>query len=56
MEKMDFKFDTYQRASDGVTRLVSTIVIAAASVVVLSPVLQASAPAIAEVLARLLRR
>ncbi len=40
-EKLDFKFDTHQNASDQVTRLATTIVIAAAPVVVLAPVLQA---------------
>ncbi|MGF1517809.1 MAG: hypothetical protein ACFCVB_08405 [Nodosilinea sp.] len=36
----------YQTASDQVLRLATTIIIAAASVVTLSPVLQAVAPAI----------
>jgi len=43
---IDFKFDTYQNASDQAMRLATTIVIAAASVVILSPVLQAITPAI----------
>jgi len=46
VEKIDYKFDTYQKASDQVVRLATTIIIAAASVVILSPVLQAVAPAI----------
>jgi hypothetical protein len=47
IEKLDFKFDTYQKASDQVVRLATTIIVAAASVIILSPVLQSVAPAIA---------
>lgn len=46
LEKLEYKFDTYQKASDQVVRLATTIIIAAASVVILSPVLQAVAPVI----------
>lgn len=46
VEKLDYKFDTYQKASDQVFRLTTTIVVAAASVVVLTPVTQAFAPII----------
>jgi uncharacterized membrane protein YjjP (DUF1212 family) len=42
VEKIDYKFDTYQKASDQVVRLATTIIIAAASVFILSPALQAS--------------
>ncbi len=47
IQDSNYKFDTYQKASDQVVRLATTIVIAAASVVVLSPVLQAVASAVA---------
>ncbi|NJP11276.1 MAG: hypothetical protein HC866_18850 [Leptolyngbyaceae cyanobacterium RU_5_1] len=46
VEKIDYKFDTYQKASDQVVRLATTIVVAAASVVVLTPVFQAVGPLI----------
>lgn len=46
VEKLDYKFDTYQGASDQRVRLTTTIIVAAASVVILSPMLQAIAPAI----------
>lgn len=39
LEKLDYKFDTYRNASDKVERLATTVIIAAASVVVLSPLL-----------------
>ncbi len=43
VEKIDYKFDRYQKASDQVVRLA---IIAAASVFMLSPALQALAPVI----------
>lgn len=46
VEKLDYKFDTYQKGSDQVVRLATTIIIAAASVVILSPVLQAVVPVV----------
>lgn len=46
VEKIKYKFDTYQKASDGLVRLATTVVIAAASVAVLSPAFSALAPAI----------
>jgi hypothetical protein len=39
LEKLDYKFDTYRNASDKVERLATTVIIAAAFVVVLSPLL-----------------
>ncbi len=39
VEKLDYKFDTYQKVSDQVVRLATTIIVAAASVGILSPVL-----------------
>lgn len=47
LHDFNYKFDTYQKASDQVVRLAMTIVIAAASVVVLAPVLQTVASAVA---------
>jgi ferritin-like metal-binding protein YciE len=36
VEKLDYKFDTYQKGTDGMVRMATTIIIATASVVVLS--------------------
>lgn len=44
VEKLDYKFDTYQKASDQVMRLATTIVVAAASVIILSPLLHKASP------------
>ncbi|HIK41928.1 hypothetical protein [Thermoleptolyngbya sp. M55_K2018_002] len=35
-EKLDYKFDVYQRGTDGMVRMATTIIIATASVIVLS--------------------
>jgi hypothetical protein len=47
LEKLDYKFDTYRNASDKVERLATTVIIAAASVVVLSPLLPKVVDAVA---------
>jgi|GEM_PF-1237723 len=36
LEKLDYKFETYQKGTDGMVRMATTIIIATASVVVLS--------------------
>lgn len=36
IEKLDYKFDTYQKGTDSMVRMATTIIIATASVVVLS--------------------
>lgn len=36
LEKLDYKFDVYQKGTDGMVRMATTIIIATASVVVLS--------------------
>lgn len=36
VEKLDYKFDAYQKGTDGMVRMATTIIIATASVVVLS--------------------
>ena len=36
VEKLDYKFDTYQKGTDGMVRMATTIIIATATVVVLS--------------------
>ncbi len=41
VERLDYKFDTYEKASDKVVRLATTIIIAAATVAVLPSALQA---------------
>lgn len=35
-EKLDYKFDVYQKGTDGMVRMATTIIIATASVIVLS--------------------
>jgi hypothetical protein len=47
LEKLDYKFDTYRNASDKVERLATTVIIASAPVVVLSPLLPKVVDAIA---------
>ncbi len=46
LEKVDYKFDTYQKASDSMVRLATTIIVAAATVAVLPSALSAIAPLI----------
>ncbi|MDX2241125.1 MAG: hypothetical protein NW224_10615 [Leptolyngbyaceae cyanobacterium bins.302] len=36
VEKLDYKFDTYQKGTDGMVRMAVTIIIATASVVIFS--------------------
>lgn len=36
IERLDYKFDTYQKGTDGMVRMATTIIIATASVIVLS--------------------
>ncbi len=36
VERLDYKFDTYQKGTDGMVRMATTIIIATATVVVLS--------------------
>ena len=36
IERLEYKFDAYQKGTDGMVRMATTIIIAAASVVVLS--------------------
>lgn len=52
LEKLDYKFDTYRNASDKVERLATTVIIAAASVVVLSPLLPKVVDAVAALSAK----
>ena len=49
VEKLDYKFDTYQKGTDGMVRMATTIIIATASVVVLSSL----GPAITAIVAAL---
>lgn len=46
LEKLDYKFDTYQKASDALVRLTTTIIVAAATVAVLPSALEAIGPVI----------
>ena len=46
LEKVDYKFDTYQKASDSMVRLATTIIVAAATVAVLPSALRAIYPLI----------
>ena len=46
LEKVDYKFDTYQKASDSMVRLATTIIVAAATVAVLPSALSAISPLI----------
>ncbi len=41
VERLDYKFDTYEKASDKVVRLATTIIVAAATVAALPSALQA---------------
>lgn len=43
VERIEYKFDTYQKASEAMVRLATTVIIAAASVAVLSPAVSALA-------------
>ncbi len=45
---MDYKFDTYEQASDKLLRIATTIIVAAATVAVLPAALQAFGPLITE--------
>lgn len=49
VEKLDYKFDIYQKGTDGMVRMATTIIIATASVVVLSSL----SPAIATIVTAL---
>jgi hypothetical protein len=49
VEKLDYKFDTYQKGTDGKVKMATTITIATASVVVLSSL----SPAIAAIVTAL---
>lgn len=53
VEKADFKFDTYQKASDSMVRLATTIIVAAATVAILPSALSAIAPLINAVVERI---
>lgn len=46
VERIEYKFDTYQKASESMVRLATKVIIAAASVAVISPAVSALAPAI----------
>ncbi len=46
LEKVDYKFDTYQKASDSMVRLATTIIVAAATVAVLPSALRGIYPLI----------
>ena len=46
LEKVDYKFDTHQKASDSMVRLATTIIVAAATVAVLPSALSAISPLI----------
>jgi hypothetical protein len=51
VERLDYKFDTYEKASDKVVRLATTIIIAAATVAVLPSALQAVSTLVTQVIA-----
>ena len=44
LDKLEYKFDTYEKASDKLVRLATTIIIAAATVAVLPSAFQAIDP------------
>ncbi len=44
LEKVDYKFDTYQKAAGSMVRLATTIIVAAATVAVLPSALSAISP------------
>ncbi len=46
LEKVEYKFDTYQKASDSMVRLATTIIVAAATVAVLPSALRGISPLI----------
>lgn len=46
LKDTSIKFDAYVKASDGMTRMATTIIITAGTVTLLAPVLQAVAPTI----------
>jgi hypothetical protein len=46
VEKLDYKFEAFQKGTDGMVRMATTIIITAGTVTILSPVVQAVAPAI----------
>jgi hypothetical protein len=50
LEKTDTKFDAYVKASDRLLGVATTIIITAGAVTILSPFVQAAAPAIRAVL------
>lgn len=45
-EKLDSKFDSYQKGTDGMVKMATTIIITAGTVTILSPFVQSVAPAI----------
>lgn len=50
VEKLDYKIDVFQKGSDGMVRMATTIIIAAGTVTILSPFVQSVAPAVRAVL------
>ena len=51
LDKLDYKFDTCEKASEKVLRLVTTIIIAAATVAVLPSAFQAIGPLLTQIIA-----
>jgi hypothetical protein len=46
VDRLDIKFDAFQKGTDGMVRMATTIIITAGTVTVLAPLAQAIAPAI----------